>query len=567
MIKFRNPVSDINIIIKVFKKLYLEFSTVEYFDLDNIAEFLAREKLASSSGYTGDEALKRSYRIPDDSRKSMKMQAKSYTELYRFLGWIYSKENVALNFNFTYLGLHVAVSGEASSDLFSECLLGVNYPNNILNVKFNDINKPFVSMLLFANELGGKIHRDEIILGPMNLKNAYSLNEFNDKLRAILEMRNSNSLTLLNNAIDKVSCENNMKPNSVRNLTRFVISALVFTGWFRKEKINIYGKNKNFLVLTRRGYKIIDQINNSINVNGNKIDELCIDKKIISEMALLNMFMRAGFDVEDEIKKYNTHFEKLYEKYGKKELLFSPYQFFSKDELIDIFPNKILDTTSEKTDTIVDIDILNDIRIYNRLDSFKKNKNGISSIEYKNKNKDLYKILAKANNNIDIATEELIEDVITMKQEKFYPLVANLFSIVFNKKAFAPPSGNNNMRYDVMIPDSEFSIPVEVKSPTEEEMLSVKAIRQATENKILLLSRKPYPTTFETSTLAIGLNIPNSRSDVYKLIDEIYLAYKINVAIMDIKTLIKAAFHCLLTDTFHDISVFENKKGVISFDI
>lgn len=86
MIRFRNPVSDMNIVIGVFKKLYLEFSNIEYFDLDNIAEFFAREQLASSSGYIGDEALKRSYSIPDDSRKSMKMQAKSYSELYRFLG-------------------------------------------------------------------------------------------------------------------------------------------------------------------------------------------------------------------------------------------------------------------------------------------------------------------------------------------------------------------------------------------------------------------------------------------------------------------------------------------------
>ncbi|EJN6799483.1 hypothetical protein NQQ47_003130, partial [Listeria monocytogenes] len=55
MIRFRNPVSDMNIVIGVFKKLYLEFSNIEYFDLDNIAEFFAREQLASSSGYIGDE--------------------------------------------------------------------------------------------------------------------------------------------------------------------------------------------------------------------------------------------------------------------------------------------------------------------------------------------------------------------------------------------------------------------------------------------------------------------------------------------------------------------------------
>lgn len=114
MIRFRNPISDMNVLIENFKKMYVDFSNMDYFDLDNIAEFFAREQLASSSGYIGDEALKRSYLIKDDSRKSMKMQAKSYAELFRFLGWITSGQK-ALNFNFTYLGVHVAVSGDICS--------------------------------------------------------------------------------------------------------------------------------------------------------------------------------------------------------------------------------------------------------------------------------------------------------------------------------------------------------------------------------------------------------------------------------------------------------------------
>ena len=49
-----------NILIDNFKKMYVEFSEMDYFDLDDMAEFFAREQLASSSGYIGDEALKRS---------------------------------------------------------------------------------------------------------------------------------------------------------------------------------------------------------------------------------------------------------------------------------------------------------------------------------------------------------------------------------------------------------------------------------------------------------------------------------------------------------------------------
>src|SRR3712207_1283910 len=119
---------------------------------------------------------------------------------------------------------------------------------------------------------------------------------------------------------------------------------------------------------------------------------------------------------------------------------------------------------------------------------------------------------------------------------------------------------------DVMIPDDHYSIPVEVKSPTEEEMLSVKAIRQAVENKVLLLARKPYKTTFEVSSFACGFKLPNDRSDVYKLIEEIYKTYGISVAIVDMASLINGAFYCAQNTKYYDISEFIGKRGVIKFE-
>lgn len=160
----------------------------------------------------------------------------------------------------------------------------------------------------------------------------------------------------------------------------------------------------------------------------------------------------------------------------------------------------------------------------------------------------------------------LLNAISTMKQTDFYPLIADLLGFIFNRDSFAPSAGNNNMRYDVMIPDGKYSIPVEVKSPTEQEVLSVKAIRQALENKILLLSRKPYPTIFDVSSIACGYKVPNDRSDVYKLIEEIYETYKINISILDVETLIKAAFYCARTNSYYDVAEFIGKRGVIKFE-
>ncbi|KEI03498.1 hypothetical protein [Clostridium botulinum] len=561
MIRFRNPISDMNVLIENFKIMYVDFSNMDYFDLDNIAEFFAREQLASSSGYIGDEALKRSYLIKDDSRKSMKMQAKSYAELFRFLGWITSGEK-ALNFNFTYLGVHVAVSGSGAKSLFEQCLLGVEYPNHILDVKFPDENKPFVNMLLFAEALDGKIHRDEILLGAMNLMDGYSEEERASKIAYLREIRKTKDIDVLNDEIEKLADINEMQANSVRNLTRFVISSLEFTGWFEKKKLKVYGKSSPFLILTEKGKSVVKQINNSLIIKGDSINIEDEDAKVISDIALLCMFRRANFDVDSELEKYNTTIKNICEKSDKSDILFSPYQYFSGSELKIVLPNYTLQNGSEHR--TVEVDTCVNILSMKTEALVEAKKSELSKNEQMNKM--LAKRISNTNSNIQKAVDIFMEDIVTMKQTDFYPLVADLLGYVFNRDAFAPSAGNNNMRYDVMIPDDNYSIPVEVKSPTEEEMLSVKAIRQATENKVLLLARKPYKTSYEVSSFACGFKLPNDRSDVYKLIEEIFETYGINVAILDMNTLIRAAFYCAQTKSYYDVSEFVGKRGVIKFE-
>lgn len=561
MIRFRNPISDMGILIENFKKMYVEFSNMDYFDLDNIAEFFAREQLASSSGYIGDEALKRSYQIKDDSRKSMKMQAKSYAELFRFLGWITSREK-ALNFNFTYLGLHVALSGEGAKSLFEQCLLGIEYPNHILDVKFSDINKPFVNMLVFANMLDGKIHRDEILLGPMNLTNGYSLEEVEKKVEYIKKIRASTNISVLDAEIKKLADSNGMQTVSVRNLTRFVISALEYSGWFEKRSLKLYGKSAPFLVLTEKGYETVSVIEKSYNLKGEDIN---LDEKAslgLVDTSLLCMLKRASFDVDEALLEHKGVLQLLENTYGKEDLLFSPYQYFSGEELEKVLPQYLMLEGTEHRDTEISTDI--------NIHTFKSETIIESRKSELTKNEIIYKKLQKrikdANGSVEKAVKIFVSDVSVMKQSEFYPLIADLLGFAFNRDAFAPSAGNNNMRYDVMIPDEKYSIPVEVKSPTEEEMLSVKAIRQALENKVLLLARKPYPTIFEVSSIACGFKLPNDRSDVYKLIEEIYQAYNINISILDVETLIRACFYCANTNSYYEVDSFINKRGVIKFE-
>lgn len=561
MIRFRNPVSDISILINNFQKMYKEFSELEFFTLDHIAEFFAKERLASSSGYIGKEALKRSYQIKDDSRKSMKMQAKSYAEIYRLLGWITSNGK-ALNFTFTFVGMHVALFENGAKSLFAQCLLGVQYPNNILDVKFSDINKPFVNMINFAGELDNKIHRDEILLGPMNLTDGYCEKEKEDKINFIKQLRATNDANELENAIYNLARNNGMAINSVRNLTRFVISGLEYTGWFEKKKLSVYGKRMSFLALTEQGKEISSIIQRVPNINGNDLNINSFECKLISRIGILSMFKWANFDVAQPLEQCRKLIERLKIDCISTEVLFSPFQYYSKDELKLILPQYILEggIRHKSVNIICDYYVSSENKDI-VVTAKKQNINRL--IDSKNK---MLIYLENAKFNLEEAIRSLMDDVVTMKHFEFYPLVADLMSIVFKREAYAPPAGNNNMRYDVIVPDNHFSVPVEVKSPTEEEMLSVKAIRQALENKVLLLAREPHITTFEMSSFAIGYKIPNTRSDVYKLIDDIYETFKINIVILDIESLIRVALDCCMHQKYYDLADFLNKRGVATFE-
>ena len=316
------------------------------------------------------------------------------------------------------------------------------------------------------------------------------------------------------------------------------------------------------MILTSKGYDTVASIEKSYNLRGENIDLKKESSKFLTDIALLCMFRRANFEVEKDLSNYEEILEKIKNETGKEDFLFSPYQFFSGQELKMVLPQYIMDIGTEHRDfeTISNIDI----------HSFKTEAVVESKKSSLTKNEQTSRMLAKrlndSNGNTENAIKKFVNDISTMKQTDFYPLIADLLGFIFNRDAFAPSAGNNNMRYDVMIPDDKYSIPVEVKSPTEEEMLSVKAIRQALENKVLLLARKPYSTIFDVSSIACGYKVPNDRSDVYKLIEEVYETYKINISILDVETLIKAAFYCARTNSYYDVAEFIGKRGVIKFE-
>ena len=160
----------------------------------------------------------------------------------------------------------------------------------------------------------------------------------------------------------------------------------------------------------------------------------------------------------------------------------------------------------------------------------------------------------------------LFDDYLNATQETFYPLVATLFKIMgFN--CSSSRQGDNGARWDAIIDDPTRSIPIEIKSPTEEQHLSIKAVRQALENKIILLSRKTHITTPDVSTLAVGYYMPNERAEVVRLISYFKDTYGFNVGIIDLKTLLSLAISILVDKKGFDKEKLYKLEGLASANI
>lgn len=565
MIRFANPGSDIDHIVGIFKKIYAQLSDFSSFNLDNMADVMTSANMASSKGYVGEEALKRSYAIKDTSRNPLYNQAKMYAEVYRMFGWMNSVGS-ALEFKFTLLGAHVALSGQSTKSIVELCLLGIYFPNQLLDVRFTNKGKPYVCIMKYFNELDGVLCRDEMIIGALNLEDSEDEEEFKESVEQIKELRTKeNSKEAILKKMDELSKSLDISCNTMKNYTRILIAALKYTGWAEEIKLNIYGKNTKFFKITEHGKKLQERILTLKYLMFSDLEGLS-DQQInsVCKIGFLNFLKMANFSVDEDLNSLSEEATVVKEIFDTTEIFFNPYQSLSKENILKYFHEGNLESDEgiRKEFSVEELQEIDDV--------MKKESEIGSQVAKSYKNNKMAKLitdlLKKYEDNVSKVVDELLDNILKMKQTHFYPLVAELFEIIFESNARTPQAGVNNERFDVIIPDDKFSIPVEVKSPTEEMMLSVKAVRQALENKIILLSRKNYNTDRAISSLAVGFNIPNKRSDVYLLIEDIKKAYDINIAIASIDQLLRAAINCLRNEKKYNIEDFKDVYGVIKFE-
>ena len=149
-------------------------------------------------------------------------------------------------------------------------------------------------------------------------------------------------------------------------------------------------------------------------------------------------------------------------------------------------------------------------------------------------------------------------------KEIYYPLIGDIFSILgFDCRVSR--NGTNYERYDAIIV-SDRSIPIEIKSPGEEQNISVKAVRQALENKVILLSRKNFDTSWETASLVVGYLPPNNRAEVLTLIEDINNTFDVKIALFDFPTLLKLLINKILYNKVIIKDEIYELKGLVTID-
>jgi len=554
MIRFRNPGTQYTTQVQVFK----EYKDAPSFDLDDMAATIAKTKLMTAYGYAGDAALALS-NTENDSLNSTKMNAKMYAEVFRLLGWVTSAGDNSYPLVFTYIGEHAALADDVLP-LYEQCVLGINNPQEIMDVKYDEKVRFFKATLFSLQDLGGIMYKHELCLGPMSIDDL-DKSQYNRMITYLKKLRGSYGR--YQDAYQALCDDLGVKPTLPDNSTRLPIAFMKTCGWVESQRTRkLYPpKSLECLCLTQHGADLADSLRE---VKDLRMDEYYSypehTRNSLIRLGVYSMLLRAGYDTSPVQETIRQDQVVCADVLNGKELLFSPYQTLHRsvvDEALGI--HREIAGTQTHTDVLPDIK-RTDANVNNICLTISTNgAHSTSDVEVNSFVQQVLDAKSVGERKKDII-DKIFDDSITDTQTKFYPFVAMLFRVMgLDCQASRP--GDNGARWDAIIVDSEESIPIEIKSPTEEQHLSLKAIRQALENKVILLSRGTHPTLPETTSLAVGYYLPNDRAEVTNLMSDFKTAFGYNIGIIDLKTLLTIAVTIVYDEKTFDISELNRLEG------
>lgn len=567
MLRFPNPGSTIENFVSVYGAAFerLNGHTV---DLDDIVSAVVAANLATSSGYMGKDALLRSTRA-DRSRDPLYNQLKMYAELFRTLGWLHPTPQSALNFTFTLLGEQVVAAGRNFGSLLEECVLGIVYPTPLLAVKGHFDLRPFAFILRVMAACDGYLSRDEMIIGPLSAASDRGEKNLEAVGRTIKAARSSAADT--EKAIQTVSNARNIQINTLHNYTRWPIALLRDLGWATRgpAKFGDGGRYGAFH-LTDKGWASAKRVGECVDLRVDEVTQLAPgEREALAVVAHFRMLERSGFDVEPvghRIAEAEAIAAPAFGRLGTngRNLLFSPFQSLSLGDISAAFPAPVKTVQVEEVAGREAVTAAPDGR--NDRSHLFVHPNLVSAEGAGTGGPDALRAelagLLSAHGTINAAAAAFAENHAGDTQPVFYPLVTFLFQILGFKSDYSR-AGVNYQRWDAYVIVDGYALPVEIKSPTEEVMLSTKAVRQALENKVILLSRGGLETRRELASLVVGNRLPNERGEMSNLIDDVFTAFGLRLGVIDLTTLAHLALRAMRDGVTIDAEQLSQLRGFL----
>ena len=560
MIRFRNPGTQYTTQIQVFKELYSDYKELESFGLEDMSRTITRTNLMTAYGYAGDAALALS-NTTNSSLNSTLMNAKMYAEVYRLLGWVSSVGNGSYPLCFTYIGRHVAEADDKDVlSLYEQCVLGINNPQEIMRVHYSEKIRFFKTALLTLQEMDGIMYKHELCYGPMSIDDL-DPEQYSGMLAKLRRTRGAYSR--YEKAYATLCRELSVKETLPDNSTRLPIGFMKTCGWVTDQRTSSIFPPKSLLCLrlTKHGEEVANEVKRLKDL---RLDEFrSYDRntqRALIRLGVYSMLERAGYDttpVQEIIKQDTTVCTDILR--GKK-LLFSPYQTIKAAEVdaaLGIINTAI--GTRIQAASIPSMQrtasLINTIELITGTETVDDEDDEIRAF------KDVVSRYSRTTgSNVEAICQAIFEEMITATQTTFYPFVAMLFRVLgFDCQASRP--GDNGARWDAIIVDEINSIPIEIKSPTEEQHVSLKAIRQALENKVILLSRKTHPTRPGTSSLVVGYYLPNDRAEVTNLLLDFMSVYGVKIGVIDLLTLLRIAVSHIVNGSTFDHALLIEMEG------
>ena len=537
--------------------------------LDDMVQVTVEANLATSSGYMGKEAIARSTR-KDRSRDPLYNLLKMYAELFRSLGWLRSTESSALNYTFTLLGEQVVAADRHWRSLLGETVLGLVYPSHAIELRGDHDIRPFATILSTMLACNDGLSRDEMIVGPLSASSDRSKADIADIAAKIMGLREEPAA--IKGALNELKKARGIQINTLQNYTRWPLAVLRDLRWTERDREPYRRSSKTFDIhrLTALGKERANSLKEAVDLRADQVDQLSSgQKRALSRHAHFSMMERTGFDVSSVTEQLQRDEETRREALRElrlpedKPILFSPFQTLSIADLSEIFPQPEAAPAERSMQEVIDGTNVgrgtrDHLFVAPTFVASKTEAEGVDLTALKAELQSLRNVHLSA----DAAAQAFAHSRRGNTKTQFYPLVTHLLQLI-GFPSHCSRNGVNYQRWDAYVWLHGLAVPIEIKSPTEELSLSTKAIRQAIENKVILLARGGMETHRELSTLIVGYQIPNERAEMSMLIDDVYAAFGFRIGVLDLHTLAYVAIKAVTELVSIDEKQLSHLKGFL----